>query len=336
MEVKACIKSDLWTTIKVVKEGRFFLILYVIILLLIRTTSVYAGDVTLSVAPQDIGFTMEITVSMVEVTATAVDRKGHTIHGLKKDDFTILENGSPQEIVRFANARGLPKRILVLLDVSGSMRIRNKIGVAKGAVEALINNLKPEDEISLLYFADGDVRRAVEYTKDRNQILDVMWELPAYGQTALRDAVEKAPFFATVEGNYQRALLLITDGVDNASTVTLDDAVRSARQVDLPIYTVGLDPSGGKVKTNGHDKVKAVTAMARLSDETGGRFSLVNNSARVRSALDQMIKDLENQYLIVFKSDFTQSSGEHQIEVKTKSRRYKVRARRGYFVNEKL
>jgi len=52
--------------------------------------------------------------------------------------------------------------------------------------------------------------------------------------------------------------------------------------------------------------------------------------------LDQMIKDLENQYLIVFKSDFTQSSGEHQIEVRTKSRRYTVRARRGYFVNENL
>lgn len=283
--------------------------------------------------PRDIGFTMQITVSMVEVTATVVDRSGRTVHGLEQDDFVILENGKPQEIIHFTNARGLPKRVLILLDVSGSMRIRDKIGVAKRAVEALINVLKPEDEVSLLFFADGDLEQAVPYSVDRDKLLNALWEVPAYGQTALRDAVEKAPRYSSAKGNYQRALLLITDGIDNASTVTLENAVSSARKVDLPIYTIGLDPAGRKTVSAESEITTAVESMSILSDDTGGRFNLVQSSAEIRSAMDQMIKDLENQYLIVFKSEFTGKGGEHKIEVQTRSRRYNILARRGYFVS---
>ena len=283
--------------------------------------------------PKDMNFNVEITVSLIEVTATVTDEWGRTVHDLDKDDFIIFENNVKQDIIHFQNARGLPKRVITLLDVSGSMRILNKIGAAKKAVQAFIDSLNRDDQICLIAFADGELEVIAEYSNNHRAILDKMWGVPAYGQTALRDAIKEAPRLGKAHGFYQRALLLITDGVDNASTVTIEEAIEAARKVDLPIYIIGIDPVGIRKTQNDKERQMAIEGMRTLAHETGGRFFHIGKTVEIYSGLDTLKKDMENQYLFTFQSNSTRVGAKHEIEVKTRKSRYKVRSRKGYFLD---
>ncbi len=276
---------------------------------------------------------MAITVSIVEVTATVTDQWGRTVHGLKADDFVVMENGRQQEILHFQNARGLPKKVLILLDVSGSMRIMNKIGAAKTAVKAFVESLESTDEVSLIAFADGELEILSDYTTNHSHILQKLTAVPAYGQTALRDAIKRAPVLGKTEGFNQRALLLITDGVDNASTVKIEEAVQAARKVDLPVYVIGIDPVGIRRTYNEGEREMAIEGMKTLARETGGRFFHVGRTIEIYAGLDTLKRDLENQYLFTFQSESVSPEGKHEIEVRTHKSRYNVRSRKGYFVN---
>ncbi|HPQ41796.1 MAG TPA: VWA domain-containing protein, partial [bacterium] len=216
--------------------------------------------------PFDIGYSLRVSVSMVQVTATVRDRMGRTVHDLSQKDFEIYENGEKQQIVEFANARGMPKRILILLDVSGSMRIQNKIGVAKKGLRTLIGTLHEDDEVGLVFFADGDIEIASNYTKDRDIILNALGEVHAYGKTALRNAVRAAPALARVDDPYQRCMLLVTDGIDNASEVTMTEALDAARKVDLPIYAMGFDPYAGREVRPYEERMQAIESLKTLAN----------------------------------------------------------------------
>lgn len=281
----------------------------------------------------DIGYSLTVSVSMVQITASVRDKWGRTVHNLTADDFRVSENGEQQPIVEFANARGFPKRILILLDVSGSMRIQNKIGVAKQGLHSLINSLQESDEVALVFFADGNLEIASSYTTDRTLILDAIGHVHAYGKTALRNAVHAAPALAQLHNAYQRSMLLITDGIDNASEVTIEEALDAARKVDLPIYALGFDPYAGREVRPHLERQRAIDALATLAEHTGGRFTLVGNSIEMLGAMDQMIRDMENQYLIGFISKVSDVSSHHRIEVMCK-KGYHTRARRGYFIEK--
>jgi len=281
----------------------------------------------------DIGYNLKVSVALVQVTATVRNRQGKIVSDLGKEDFSIYEDGEKQAIVDFANACALPKRILLLLDVSGSMRIQNKIGVAKKGIRTLIRSLHANDEVALIFFADGNLEIASNYTVDRSIILDKLEKVDAYGKTALLDAVRAAPSLARVENKFQRSMVLITDGIDNASEVSIEQALDAARKVDLPIYTLGFDPYAGREIRPFDERKQAVQALTVLAEDTGGRFTLVGNSSEMFSALDRMKKDLESQYLLGFISNADHSSRQHRIEVKSKWG-YDVRARQGYYIAE--
>jgi len=292
-----------------------------------------SGDETIKPDDEthDIGYSLRVSVSLVQVTATVKNRMGKIVTDLGKDDFTIYENGEKQKILEFANARGLPKRILVLLDVSGSMRIQNKIGVAKKGLAALVNSLHKDDELALVLFADGNIEIVSNYTTDRDTILEKLNDVYAFGKTALLDAVRAAPSLARIEENFQRSMLLITDGIDNASEVTIEQALDAARKVDLPIYALGFDPYPGREIRPFGERKKAIQALTVLAEDTGGRFTLIGNSAEMLSGLDQMKRDLESQYLLGFISNAQSSDHQHRIEVRS-NWGYDVRARQGYYV----
>lgn len=283
--------------------------------------------------PDPYRYTLNVSVSLVQVTASVRNKMGHTVHDLTVDDFKVYENGEKQEIVEFANARGLNKRILVLLDVSGSMRIQDKIKVAKKGVQTLIGTLHPDDEISLVLFADGAIEILSPFTSNKSSVLEKLGSVHAYGKTALIDAVHAAPALARIEDRFQRAMLLITDGIDNASELPMADALEAARKVDLPIYVLGFDPYTGREIRPFEERQTAINAMTILAEESGGRFSLVGNSIEMLSGMDQMVKDLENQYLLAYISKIPDAGKHHKIEVKTK-RGYNIRARQGYCVGE--
>ncbi len=182
----------------------------------------------------------EYVVRAITLAVTVQDSKGRYVNNLLEKDFTIYENNKKKPITYFMHDFGAPLSLTVLLDVSGSMALENKLEECKAALRDLATRLlRPRDEIALLLFADGQVEVAAKHSADKTEFLKALDEAKAYGQTALNDAVAVSPEFATRAKNEKRALLLLTDGIENDSQSTAEQALEIAKRVDVPIYAIG-------------------------------------------------------------------------------------------------
>ena len=180
--------------------------------------------------------TYDVAVTAVSITVSVQNRKGRHITDLTEKDFFVYENNKKRDITYFSHNFEAPFSLTVLLDVSGSMALQDKLSESKDALDYLMKHLLADrDEVSLLIFADGDVEVASTFSKDKTDFLSVLERTEAYGQTALNDAVGVSPDFANKGNNEKRALLLITDGVENDSEYSPEQAIEVARRVDIPI-----------------------------------------------------------------------------------------------------
>ncbi len=302
----------------------------VLLLLISRAAMAQQQAAPAEYDPFDIRYSLVLKVQLVLVTATVTDRFGRYVTDLEQDDFLIYEDGEAQEIAHFATENTAPKSVVILLDVSGSMRIMNKIGMAKESVDLFLNYLKPDDTSALVFFADGGLEQGATWTQDREAVRKELWAVKAYGKTALHDAVASVPAFAAKGERSRKAVLLITDGIDNASEIDIDAAVNIAQRTDLPIYSVGVVPSGippAKLA----QQILNRDVLKRLADGTGGRFFEVRDGIEMRQACGQVISELGSQYVLGFRSSNIDQSGTfHKITVKTKRRGLRVRSRHGY------
>jgi VWFA-related protein len=220
----------------------------------------------------------EVTVSAVTIAVTVQDRGGRFINDLTQEDFRVYENKVRKPITYFSYDFEAPVGLTILLDVSGSMALQDKLTETKTALRDFLTNvLSPRDEVALLIFADGDVEVAVPFAKGRAEFLSTLERLEAYGQTALNDAVAVSPEYANRVKNEKRALLLVTDGIENDSQLTPDEAVEIARRVDVPIYTIGYKISLSDQVLQKHKSAAGLTSagivatLERFSRATGAR-----------------------------------------------------------------
>jgi Ca-activated chloride channel family protein len=280
--------------------------------------------------PEDIGYNLSIRVETVMVTATVIDRFGRLVPDLKREDFQIFEDGVLQELTHFSNERTALKSVVMLLDVSGSMRILDKITMAKQALDLFLNYLKPGDQVALLFFADGGLELGVDFTSDPAEVREKLWSVEAYGKTALHDAIAAVPYLAVRASHTRKAIVLVTDGIDNASKLSLEEAIRISRWTDLPVYAIGVVPTGIPKTRDEANNLLNREILKRLAHETGGHFFEVRDAVQMRQACTVVLKELGSQYLLGYQSSNGGASGFHSIEVKTRRRGLHVRARRGY------
>jgi Ca-activated chloride channel family protein len=279
----------------------------------------------------------DISVRAISLAVTVQERGGKYINDLKQSDFTIFENGVKQAITYFQHDFDAPLSLTILLDVSGSMAIQDKLAESKAALRDFLTSLiGSKDEVSLLIFADGEVEVAAQFTSDRSRVLAVLDKTKAFGKTALNDAVAVSPEFASKGRNEKRTLLLLTDGIENDSWISANQALEVARRVDVPIYTVGYNIPLGEQYLEKYRRGQAVTSagiiqtLDRFSQATGGRAFFVNRPEELRAALFEIKQELSHQYIIGYTS-YISSNGEYRgIRVAASKKRYRVRARQGY------
>jgi Ca-activated chloride channel homolog len=279
----------------------------------------------------------DISVRAITLAVTVQDKGGKYITGLSQEDFTISENGVERIVTYFNHDSETPLSLTILLDVSGSMAIDDKLAESKAALRDFLTGFAgPKDEISLLIFADGQVEVASPFMNDRSRILSVLDRTEAYGKTALNDAVAVSPEFASRGKNEKRALLLITDGIENDSQSSPEQALEIARRVDVPIYTIGYSiPLGEQLLAKykrGSDVTPAgiIATLDRFSQATGGRAFFINAPQELREALFEIRQELGHQYIIGYTS-YVGTGGEYrQIQVTAGKKKYRVRARQGY------
>jgi VWFA-related protein len=218
----------------------------------------------------DDGFRFKSGVSLVNVTATVSDDNGHFVPDLTKDDFTIFEDGQPQEITNFSNER-VPVSLGILLDTSGSMT-PEKMSSARSAIDRFIYDLlNKDDELFFMQFASvPDLLQG--WTFDRRAISRAVGEVTAAGGTAMRDAIARALPIAADGRNQKKAILVISDGNDNQSHTSVSDLRNMIRQSEVMVYALGVDGNDVSTYTSQPRQPSGPRFPIPLPRGRGGRF----------------------------------------------------------------
>ena len=276
----------------------------------------------------------EVAVRLVLLPTSVEDKKGRIVTGLKAGDFSLTDESVPQQIKYFSVESAEPVSIAFVLDVSGSMRQSGKLDAAKEAVRFFVDQLRPQDRFALICFADEQVSWVTEFTSDRERFIERLMVQEGYGQTALNDAVAAIPKLVDESTSGRKAIVLITDGVDNASRLTVEQSVVTARKVEVPIFTVGFSTLPWEDRKKSKDLGFNMAVLQLFADETGGALFVVQDPDEMKEAVDRISTQLRHQYLIGYSPGLARWDGRFRsVQLVARSGRYVVRTRKGYYAN---
>jgi VWFA-related protein len=237
--------------------------------------------------------TIHVNSDLVLIPVAVTDHKGRFVNSLAKEHFSVYENKVEQEITHFA-AEDAPVSICIVVDTSASMRL--KLPKAREAVSALLNGANPDDEFCLVQFNQRP-ELLLSLTKQRSAVQDKMDHLLVEGATALLDAVFVAMHEMKGAQYTRKAVIIISDGEDNASRHSMSDLQQAAREADLQIYAIGiLDPHG--FSTGKHDGSDGPALMKSITEESGGRLYKVSNLGQLADITSKIGAALRNEYVL--------------------------------------
>jgi VWFA-related protein len=272
----------------------------------------------------------------VTLAVTVQDNRGRYINNLQEEHFIIYENGEKKTISYFQHDEKAPLSLTVLLDVSGSMALDNKFEECRQALKILAEKvLSPRDEVALLVFADGQVEVAAGHSTDKTAFLAALDKEEAYGKTALNDAVAASPQYAIRAKNEKRALLLITDGLENDSQASAEEALDIARRVEVPIYVIGYKiPKAEEIlarhkKSASQTPAGIIQTLDLFAAATGGRAFFLDNMEELLASIYDIKKEQSHQYIIGYTS-YREDDRYRRLLVITSKGNYRIRTRQGY------
>ena len=280
-----------------------------------------------------------VSVDLVMLYASAIDKKNHFVSGLERNQFRIFEDGVGQKIESFAQ-EDVPVSMGIILDLSGSMR--GKTDQVNRAALAFLQEGNPEDEFFLIGFNDH-VELLQDYTNNIDEVRDALENIVVAGKTHLYDAIYLGVEKAQAGTRSKKALVVITDGNDDTSYYSLKELVAKIQESDVQVYCIGLldeMPKRGIFGrwTNSEAK-KYHDALVRISEETGGNAFFPQDTTGIRSIVADIAADLRGQYSIGYFSSNTARDGAFRtvkIELTgNKTGDVTIRHRRGYFAPEK-
>jgi VWFA-related protein len=271
--------------------------------------------------------TIVSAVNEVRVVFTVTDRHGHYIKDLKRNEFKVIDDRQPAELRSFRSETDLPLQVGLLVDASNSVRDRFKFE-QEAAIEFLNSIIRPRYDKAFVVGFDATPEVTQDFTDNTQSLSTGVRMLRAGGGTAMYDAL----YFACRDkllkqeqsGPVRRAIILLSDGDDNLSHVTREEAIDMAARAEVIVYTISTNVSG--IKDNG-DKV-----LKRIAEATGGRAFFPFQMRDVSDAFLSIQEELRSQYAIAYKPANFASDGRYRtIEILAQDRGLKVRTRKGYY-----
>ncbi len=272
--------------------------------------------------------TVRVRSDEVNVVFTVVDDDGRFVRDLKQNQFRILDNHVPPErVLDFRAQTDLPLFVGLLIDSSNS--IRDRFQFEKDAIsEFLYDVIRPKSDAAFILAFDEQWDLAQDFTGDLDKLRQAIKGVQAGGGTALWDAI----YFACREklmkeparDAVRRAIILVTDGEDNASRVYRDEAIDMAQRAGVIIYTVST--SLVNTHTEGSDNLR------KLSEATGGRAFFPSKLDDVTAAFADIQAELRSQYSVSYRAQNLVADGKFRpIQIVANNKKFKVRAKKGYY-----
>lgn len=269
---------------------------------------------------QDPTTVIKVQVRLVEVYASILDKKGHFIDGLGRENFEVLEDGKPQQIAAF-DSTSQSLSCAILLDTTGSMR--EALPRVKNSIVKLIDELGAEDSVAIYTFDQRLVVRQ-DFTTDKDAAKRAALRTRAEGATALFDALSEAAQELSQRSG-KKALILFTDGDDNSSALNASAAVARAKKAGVPLYTIA---EGEATRSTNLRKL-----LDELSERTGGAAYEVKKPGEIEQVFHEISEDVRHLYMISYRPPQGANDGKwRKIDVLVRGPKdYRIRAKEGYF-----
>lgn len=269
-----------------------------------------------------------LDVTRVNLLFTVTDKKGHFVTDLTRDDFAVFEARRPQQILEFTAESDLPLRLGILVDTSNSIRGRFKFE-QEAATEFINSIIRPQQDKAVVVSFDSTTELIADLTGDTEKLAAGINNLRPGGGTSLYDAIyyvcRDKLMMDQPRHKFRRAIVIISDGEDNQSTHTRDQALEMAQKADVVIYAISTNISG--IQSDG-DKV-----LKYLSTETGGMPFFPFRVEDMSQSFENIANELRHQYNLLYRPDPVKTDGQyHTVDVRVVSRRdLVVRSRKGYY-----
>ncbi|HLJ48873.1 MAG TPA: VWA domain-containing protein [Bryobacteraceae bacterium] len=286
----------------------------------------YAQKPPATPEPDDTRIVLE--VNRVNVLFTVSDKKGRFVTDLNKNDFEIFENKKPQSILEFAAESDLPLRLAILIDTSNSIRDRFRFQ-QEAATRFVDGVIRPRQDKATIVSFDTAAELVADLTDNVEALDKAIENLRPGGGTALYDAI----FFACRDKlmqdqpmhKFRRAMVIISDGEDNNSRYTRDQALEMAQKADVVVYTISTNIT--RVPTDG-DKV-----MRYFASETGGLSFFPFKAEDLTQSFENIANELRHQYNVLYRPEPLKRDGlYHTVDIRVHGRKdLVVRARKGYY-----
>ena len=288
---------------------------------------------------------IKVDVDLVNILTSVRDKRGALIPSLQKEDFTILEDGKPQTIKYFTKETDLPLTIGLLVDVSGSQR--NLIDIERSAASQFFRDVLRKKDLAYLIMFGEEIELLQDYTGSARLLTEGLSQLrvssgvggihpgpvPTMGDprgTVLYDAIFLAADEKLKGEVGRKVIVVITDGVDQGSRLTRNQAIEAAQKADAVIYSIDYsDPQAyGPFGGGGYGEAE----LRKMSDETGGRVYKVDR----RHSLDDVFKELQDEMRSQYSMAYTPTNevkdgGYRHLEVRLANKELKAQARKGYY-----
>jgi VWFA-related protein len=269
-----------------------------------------------------------VDVTRVNLLYTVTDRKGRFVTDLTKDDFEVIESKKPQAIQEFTAESDLPLRLGILIDTSNSIRDRFKFE-QEAAISFINNVIRSNQDKGLVVSFDTRAELVADLQGDTEKLISGVRSLRPGGGTALYDAI----FFACRDKlsqdqpkhKYRRAIIIVSDGDDNQSNYTRDQALEMAQKADVVLYAISTNRS--KIEQDGDKVLKYYAA------ETGGRAFFPFQVEDMEQSFENIANELRHQYNISYRPEPLKTDGLfHTVDLRVKGRKdLVVHVRKGYY-----
>jgi len=231
-------------------------------------------------------FKLNVNVDLVELHVSVVDDKDRMVSGLQKENFRVLEDRVEQPITVFKH-EDIPVSLGLVIDNSRSIEPRKQR--LDAAALAFVQQSNPQDEAFVVHF-DFDARLTQDFTSDEHQLERVLSGVKPFGQTALYDALILAIDHLGKAKHEKKAILLITDGLDNVSKHTLAEAIEKTKRSQVAVYPVGL--------LSASEGAQAEMDLRKIADASGAKAYFPENVDQARAMMERIARDLREQYTI--------------------------------------
>jgi Ca-activated chloride channel family protein len=280
---------------------------------------------TLTVAAQQDAPTFKATTQIVSVPATVLDGQGRLVPNLDQDQFTVLDNGKPQDITFFQNETQ-PFSVVVMLDYSASMT--SSLDLLRAAAEQFLLRMLPQDKGQVGAFSDR-IEFSGAFTNDRDDLISALRDLQYGNPTRLWDAVDQSiDMLKPVDG--RKVVLVFTDGDDTYSKAGFGSVLDHAKQNEVMVYAIGLQSQ----YFNGQRMVRSQPdrSLKKIAEETGGGYFELKKTDELAPTFTRVAQELHSLYTIGF-SPASLDGKEHKLELRMKQAGQVARSRRTYIAS---